>query len=173
MFAFLVEDDDKVADRHEIKKYPKRRMSPLAVKDSSAINFTLFSYMIGNTDWSLAYQHNTEMFYDGRRMIAIPYDFDHSGLVNAFYAKPNPMLKISSVTERVYRGLCKRNPQTFSNMREFYISKENSIINLLNGFKEFFDDKEFKRLDDYIKSFYDILKSDTEFKNKIQSKCRG
>ena len=173
MFAFLVEDDDKVADRHEIKKYPKRRMSPLAVKDSSAINFTLFSYMIGNTDWSLAYQHNTEMFYDGRRMIAIPYDFDHSGLVNAFYAKPNPMLKISSVTERVYRGLCKRNPQTFSNMREFYISKENSIINVLNGFKEFFDDKEFKRLDDYIKSFYDILKSDTEFKNKIQSKCRG
>jgi hypothetical protein len=113
------------------------------------------------------------MFYDGRRMIAIPYDFDHSGLVNAFYAKPNPMLKISSVTERVYRGLCKRNPQTFSNMREFYISKENSIINVLNGFKEFFDDKEFKRLDDYIKSFYDILKSDTEFKNKIQSKCRG
>lgn len=173
MFAFLVEDDDKVADRHEIKKYPKRRMSPLAVKDSSAINFTLFSYMIGNTDWSLAYQHNTEMFYDGRRMIAIPYDFDHSGLVNAFYAKPNPMLKISSVTERVYRGLCKRNPQTFSNMREFYKSKENSIINVLNGFKEFFDDKEFKRLDDYIKSFYDILKSDTEFKNKIQSKCRG
>lgn len=173
MFAFLVEDDNKVADRHEIKKYPNRRMSPLAVKDSSAINFTLFSYMIGNTDWSMAYQHNTEMFYDGKRMIAIPYDFDHSGLVNAFYAKPNPMLKISSVTERVYRGLCKRNPQTFSNMREFYISKESSIFNVLNGFKEFLDEKEFERLYNYIESFYDILKSDTEFKNNILSKCRG
>ena len=173
MFAFLVEDDNQVADRHEIKKYPNRRMSPLAVKDSSAINFTLFSYMIGNTDWSMAYQHNTEMFYDGKRMIAIPYDFDHSGLVNAFYAKPNPMLKISSVTERVYRGLCKRDPQTFSNMREFYISKENSIFNVLNGFKEFLDEKEFERLYNYIESFYNILKSDTEFKNNILSKCRG
>ena len=173
MFAFLVEDDNKVADRHEIKKYPKRRMSPLAVKDSSAINFTLFSYMIGNTDWSMSYQHNTEMFYDGKRMIAIPYDFDHSGLVNAFYAKPNPMLNISSVTERVYRGLCKRDPQTFSNMRKFYLSKENSIFSVLNGFKEFLDEKEFERLYDYIESFYDILKSDTAFKNNIISKCRG
>ena len=173
MFAFLVEDDDKVADRHAIKKYPSRRMSPLAVKDSSAINFTLFSYMIGNTDWSLAYQHNTEMFFDGKRMIAVPYDFDHSGLVNAFYAKPNPMLKISSVTERVYRGLCKRNPQTFNNMRNFYISKEESILNILNGFKENIEVKEFERLSKYINSFYGILKSDTEFKNKILSKCRG
>ena len=173
MFAFLIEDDDKVADRHEIKKYPSRRMSPLAVKDSSAINFTLFSYMIGNTDWSLAYQHNTEMFFDGRRMISIPYDFDHSGLVNAFYAKPNPMLKISSVTERVYRGLCKRDPQTFNNMRNFYISKEGSILNILNGFKENIEVKEFERLNEYINSFYGILKSDTEFKNKILSKCRG
>ena len=173
MFAFLVEDDDKVADRHEIKKYPNRRMSPLAVKDSSAINFTLFSYMIGNTDWSLAYQHNTEMFFDGKRMIAIPYDFDHSGLVNAFYAKPNPMLKISSVTERVYRGLCKRNPKTFNNLRNLYISKEGSILNILNGFQENIEIKEFERLSEYINSFYNILKSDTEFKNKILSKCRG
>ena len=33
--------------------------------------------------------------------------------------------------------------------------------------------KEFERLNEYINSFYGILKSDTEFKNKILSKCRG
>ena len=131
MFAFLVEDDDKVADRHAIKKYPSRRMSPLAVKDSSAINFTLFSYMIGNTDWSLAYQHNTEMFFNGKKLVAVPYDFDHSGLVNAYYAKPNPMLKISSVTERIYRGLCRRDPEVFTNLRKLYISKEEIIFDTL------------------------------------------
>ena len=173
MFAFLVEDDDKVADRHEIKKYPKRRMSPLAVKDSSAINFTLFSYMIGNTDWSMAYQHNVEMFFDGRRLVAIPYDFDHSGLVDAFYAKPNPMLKISSVTERVYRGLCKRDAQTFTTMRDFYRTKEREIFSVIDSYKENLSEKEFNRVTKYIKSFYDIVKSDVEFRNKILSKCRG
>ena len=173
MFAFLIEDDNKVAKRHDIKKFPKRRVSPLIVTDSSAINFAMFSYMIGNTDWSMAYQHNTEMFFNGKKLIAIPYDFDHSGLVNAYYAKPNPMLKISSVTERVYRGLCKRDPEIFASMRELYISKEENIYSRLNVYKDNFNEKEYNRLTKYIKSFFDILKSESEFKDKILSKCRG
>ncbi len=173
MFAFLIEDDSKVAKRHEIKKFPKKRTSPLNVSDSSAINFALFSYMIGNADWSLAYQHNVEMFFNGRKLVAVPYDFDHSGLVNAYYAKPNPMLKISSVTERVYRGLCRRDPKVFSAIRNRYISKEMEIFNTLNNFKGKVNDKEFKRVNEYIQSFYDIIKSDIDFKSKILSKCRG
>ena len=58
-------------------------------------------------------------------------------------------------------------------MRNLYISKEGSILNILNGFKENIEIKEFERLNEYINSFYGILKSDTEFKNKILSKCRG
>jgi|TARA_B100000902_G_scaffold214679_1_gene204148 hypothetical protein len=173
MFAFLIEDDNKVADRHEIKKFPKRRVSPMTVSDSSAINFALFSYMIGNTDWSMAYQHNTEMFFNGKKLVAIPYDFDHSGLVNAYYAKPNPMLKISKVTERVYRGLCRRDPNVFAGMRDLYISKEESILNILNTYKDNLSTKEFERVSGYVKSFYDIIKSDPEFQDKILSKCRG
>ena len=173
MFAFLVEDDSKVAKRHEIKKFPKRRVSPLNVSDSSAINFALFSYMIGNTDWSMAYQHNTEMFYNGKKLIAVPYDFDHSGLVNAYYAKPNPMLKISSVTERVYRGLCRRDPKIFNEVRNLYISKEEDMLSTLNKYKNNINVKEFTRLTQYIQSFYNIIKSDNEFKLNIISKCRG
>ena len=173
MFAFLIEDDNKVAERHEIKKFPKRRVSPLSVSDSSAINFALFSYMIGNTDWSMAYQHNTEMFFNGKKLVAVPYDFDHSGLVNAYYAKPNPMLKISSVTERVYRGLCRRDPEVFSNLRKLYISKEEIIFDTLNKYKEKLNTKEYDRVYSYIKSFFDILNSDIDFKEKILNKCRG
>ena len=33
--------------------------------------------------------------------------------------------------------------------------------------------KEFLRLTQYIQSFYDIIKSDNDFKLKILSKCRG
>ena len=173
MFAFLIEDDNKVAERHEIKKFPKRRVSPLSVSDSSAINFALFSYMIGNTDWSMAYQHNTEMFFNGKKLVAVPYDFDHSGLVNAYYAKPNPMLKISSVTERIYRGLCRRDPEVFTNLRKLYISKEEIIFDTLNKYKEKLSTKEYARVYSYIKSFFDILNSDIDFKEKILNKCRG
>ncbi len=173
VFAFLIEDDDNVAERNEIKKFPKRRVSPLTVSDSSAINFALFSYMIGNTDWSMAYQHNVEMFFNGSKLEAIPYDFDHSGLVNAFYAKPNPMLNISKVTERVYRGLCRRDPTVFSNMRNLYLSKEENLFKIINSYKDGIGEKEFLRVTSYIESFFDILKSDSEYKSKILDKCRG
>ena len=99
--------------------------------------------------------------------------YKRQGLVDAYYAKPNPMLKISSVTERVYRGLCRRDPQVFSGMRKFYISKEEDIFNTLNEFKDKLGEKEFSRVNSYIESFFSILKSDSEFKLNILSKCRG
>ena len=159
MFAFLVEDNSKVAKRINAKKFPDRRVSPFAVADSSAINFALFSYMIGNTDWSMAYQHNVEMLYLNTRLIAVPYDFDHSGLVNAPYAKPNSILNISSVTERVYRGLCNRDANMFQTIRSRYINQYDNIQSTINSFKEKISEKEFNRIKTYIEEFYDILRS--------------
>jgi hypothetical protein len=37
--------------------------------------------------------------------VPIPYDFDHSGLMKAGYAKSSEILEISSITHRLYRGL--------------------------------------------------------------------
>ena len=94
------EDYYKLADRHNAKTYPcNRRVSPFSISDSSAVNFAIFEYMIGNTDWSMVYQHNVEMLYLNSAAFSIPYDFDHSGIVNAYYAKPNPMLNIRSVRD--------------------------------------------------------------------------
>ena len=173
MFAFLVEDNSKVAKRINAKKFPDRRVSPFAVTDSSAINFAIFSYMIGNTDWSMAYQHNVEMLYLNTRLIAVPYDFDHSGLVNASYAKPNPILNTSSVTERVYRGLCNRDANMFQSIRLRYINQYDNIQSTINNFKEKISEKEFNRIKTYIEEFYDILRSDLLFKKHILDKCRG
>jgi hypothetical protein len=83
------------------------------------------------------------------------------------------MLKISSVTERVYRGLCNRDPEIFASMRELYISKEENIYSRLNEYKDNFNEKEYNRLTKYIRSFFDIVRSESEFKEKILSKCRG
>jgi len=42
---------------------------------------------------------------DGTRY-PVPYDFDFSGVVDASYSAPNPMLQISTVRERLYLGPC-------------------------------------------------------------------
>ena len=58
-------------------------------------------------------------------------------------------------------------------MRNLYISKEQSIFNVLNSFEGLINEKEYKRIDSYLNSFYDIIKSDSEFKSKILDECRG
>ncbi len=43
--------------------------------------------------------------------IVIPYDFDQSGVINIPYAEPNRALRIGSVRQRLYRGLCAMNDE--------------------------------------------------------------
>jgi hypothetical protein len=39
-------------------------------------------------------------------LVAVPYDFDWSGIIDARYARPNPIVHTRFVTERVFRGVC-------------------------------------------------------------------
>ena len=67
----------------------------------------LFQYLIGNTDWSALYGHNTVALQDANETLnVVPYDFDFSGLVDLSYAVPAPELSIRTVRRRVFRGFC-------------------------------------------------------------------
>lgn len=67
--------------------------------------FAVFQFMIGNTDWNLDKEHNVRLITCGESAlpIPVPYDFDRSGLVNAPYAEPHPMLPIDHVRERFFQ----------------------------------------------------------------------
>ena len=65
---------------------------------------SVFMYMVGNTDWSLPYLHNIRVFQNFTSYIAVPYDFDWSGIVDAPYAVPDYRLNIKSVRDRIWRG---------------------------------------------------------------------
>jgi hypothetical protein len=110
--GLFIEDDDDVA----------RRMGG-RISDSTGVHggdldfgmvalTMVFEYMIGNTDVSIRSAHNIRvvMMPDGKRY-PVPYDFDFSGVVDAAYAAPNPMLTmIGSVRERLYLGPCISQP---------------------------------------------------------------
>lgn len=116
-YGFVIEDDDLLAERigAEVAEVP--RISYAALDRQQAIRISVFQYLIGNTDYSLVASardddccHNTVLLAaaDGS-YIAVPYDFDFAGLVNARYAKPHPSLSIRSVVRRLYRGNCEHN----------------------------------------------------------------
>lgn len=117
--AFFIESDDEVADRlgMTVIKSPQIKVKQLDAAQTSI--YTLFQYLIANTDWSIKKGpgdedccHNGKVI--GRlgaedEWVVLPYDFDQAGLINAKYALPALGLGIKSVRSRLYRGRCLHN----------------------------------------------------------------
>jgi hypothetical protein len=59
-------------------------------QDDNRATLSLFQYMIGNHDWSFKLNRNIEILKsdeESEKVVAVPYDFDFSRLVNAPYAQ--------------------------------------------------------------------------------------
>lgn len=173
--AILIEDDKVVAKRHGAQVL-KRFVHPLNQEEITSITNAFFQFMIGNTDFSTAYQHNQKLIFKEGKTIPLPYDFDMSGLVNASYAVvsniQNTALDITDVEQRVYRGF-KRDEKLFYIVRELFLNKREKVYELINQHKIYFEeDKSHKQAKDYLKSFYDILDNEAKFKSLIVNKAR-
>ena len=120
--GFFIEDLEDIARRNGFADAKVGvRINPAQLDPRYAARVALFEYMIGNIDWSMhAGPVGDECCHNIRLLTAAParppyialaYDFDYSGLVNAPYAVPPEGVKVSSVRERIYRGYCRHNGQ--------------------------------------------------------------
>lgn len=111
-YAFMLEDPDQMAERLHGKVLKLKGAGPGDFDPGALALAYLFEYMIGNTDFSFAGLHNTEII--GREQgetLPVVYDFDFSGAVNTTYATADPSLKIRNVRTRLYRGYCLVTPE--------------------------------------------------------------
>jgi hypothetical protein len=112
-YGFLIESASGLADRIGGQPAEVSAVSLSTLDSNHAAAVFVFQYLIGNTDWSLVTAdeddtccHNGDLFDVDSMRYYVPYDFDLSGIVNARYARPDPSLRISKVTQRKYRGFC-------------------------------------------------------------------
>lgn len=181
-FAFLIEDDSDVAKRNGLKKVRIPRISTLRLKPGLTSEFSLFQYMIGNTDWAALSGpdpneccHNVKLIgpdplQPDDKVYPIPYDFDSSGLVNAPYAAPPRGLPISNVTQRLYRGYCTHNAGLQA-AREEFLSLEPAVYELLDQ-ETRLNASSRKRARKYLGKFYGILKDQRAFNKYVIARCR-
>jgi hypothetical protein len=117
-FAFFVEHFDSLAEYHDARVWKPEQFDVRHADANEMATLDVFQYLIGNTDWSAVFGHNIVLIRDAAGLVtAAPYDFDFSGLVDAEYATPAPELPIRSVTQRLFRGVCRPDidwPQVFS-----------------------------------------------------------
>ena len=104
-YAFVTEDPNQFAERFGGTFLTLgNRLGRLSQPDVALLS--VFQYFIGNTDWSLPGVHNIALLKVKDSTLALPFDFDWSGVINTPYAHPDPILHTVSVRERVYRGYC-------------------------------------------------------------------
>lgn len=169
--GFLIEDDKRVAKRHEGKVF-ERYIHPMAMQHLTSVQNAFFQYLLGNTDFSVAYQHNGKLLYVDKKIIPLPYDFDMTGWVNPSYATVNSTLGISSVQDRVYRGF-KRDQEYFDQVREQFIDKKSQLMQIVSSFEnEFSNPKEYANMFEFMEDFFEVLESDSNFEKAIVSKAR-
>jgi hypothetical protein len=114
-WAFMIEPEEMVAERHGGVVIKKDALATSLMRQEEMDLVALFEYMIGNADYSVAGRHNMKILglpgFGTHGYTPVPYDFDYTGLVNAYYAVPGENLGIESVTERYYLGPCRSNEQ--------------------------------------------------------------
>jgi len=118
-WGFVIEDGDRFAERMHAEPDTAvgRRLGELGPERAAFLG--VFQYFIANTDWSMPYLHNIDLYRTGDSLWAVPYDFDWSGVVDAAYARPDRRLPIHSVRQRIFRGICESELAFASSLAQF------------------------------------------------------
>jgi len=171
-FGFLIESIKDLAKRNDMKEFEDLIRNQEALDKDNLDKLTLFQYMIGNLDWSVPKRHNIKIMRkeDGSLPVAVPYDFDYSGLVDAPYAVPPEGIDISSVRTRVFRGLCR--DQGYADQIQFYKALQPKIMETVMG-ATYLEEKNLSQVRDYITEFYKDISNPSTVEKQIDHACRA
>jgi hypothetical protein len=178
-YGFFLEDDDAMAARSgwDVLEVPvvipeQMQPPPLALVD-------VFEYMIGNTDWDTFQPepndsccHNITLVgsMESLTVMPVPYDFDWSGLVNARYAKPNPSLRLRSVRDRLYRGICRPREELEAALQPF--RDQRAAVYELFRAQPGLDPRRVEDTVEYLDEFYRVVDDPALVEREIVRKCR-
>lgn len=170
-YGILIESISDLAKRNDMKVFKGNIRNQEAMNKENLDKLVFFQFMIGNLDWSITERHNMKLIKGekGALPIAVPYDFDYSGIINTPYAVPPEELHLPDVKTRLFRGFCRRNK--YQETIDFYKSIKDDLfaevnqVSTLNG-------KSVNSVTKYLESFFEILESDKYIDKKIIRACK-
>jgi hypothetical protein len=172
-YCFLLEDEKKMADRFKSFIWDRKMLSMKAVDKKEFLIMAVFQYMIGNTDWSVPFLQNIKLVTSDttHAPYAVPYDFDHAGIVDAPYAGPPPELELSSTRERVYRGFCIKDKKTFAETFELFKKLKDDFYKVYTNCP-LISAKYIKSTTKFLDDFYKVINNDKAIETEFGNPCR-
>ena len=173
-YGFVIEDQYMMAKRLDGIIIKREGIRDQSTNKEHIIMLSIFQFMIGNTDWQVPRLHNLKLLklntVTETTPYVIPYDFDHTGMVDAAYSVPSPILGIETLRERLYWGKCYTEGELQLAINQFLNNKD-AIYNLYQNF-ELFDKSSRNSSIEYLDSFYKIIENEKSWKYWFMDKCR-
>jgi hypothetical protein len=173
-YGFIIESNDHLAERLDGIRIEREGINTWDTDRHHTNLMTLFQYMIGHTDWSIPPLHNIRLVKPSdptSHILAIPYDFDYSGMVNTVYAIPDEHLGTESVLTRVYMGYCLPSEDQYRRLFDVFIKNKQEMRSLIQGF-ELLHKKSRQEMLDYLEEFYHIIETPLLARREIIDSCR-
>ncbi len=172
-YCILLEDETALATRNRGTLVNARQLPMERTDRMEFTKMAVFQYMIANTDWSVPYMQNIKILStdSSKNPYAVPYDFDHAGIVNAPYAGAAPELEISSILERIYRGYCNPVKMDFIETFDLFNQKKDSIYNIYTNCT-YLNSKYIKFVTRFLDDFYKIINNNKSIEEVFEKPCR-
>lgn len=171
VYGILLEEEPQMAKRNEMLAV-ERKLRPTQVQRIPFLKMAVFEYLIGNTDWSVQYLQNIKLLAADSlsNPYAVPYDFDHAGIVNAPYAKPAEALNMRTIKERRYRGFCLQDLSKFEATIAFYNELKPTIYRIYQDCDLL--DKKYKAATlKYLDAFYTTINNPKKWQKDFAYPC--
>ena len=174
-YGFFIEPLEILATRTNSVEVESPGLNQKSIIPALMDKVAIFNYMIGNYDWAIPNQHNVKilvpMVIDANRLaMAVPYDFDWTGLVNPSYAIPAENVGTSSVRERIFTGVC-RSKEVYLKDLEAFLEKKEELYRVITEFPYLTQNSK-KDMIFYLDGFFDKLDGRNEILIDLLNKCK-
>ena len=175
-YGYLIEPLEQLVSRVNgtLSEIPAVSLKRLDEKQAALVY--VFEYLIANTDWSFVKAdsdeyccHNIKLVKIDPKIFPVPYDFDLAGLVSARYAKPDPSLKITKVSQRLYRGFCTGTEILREALKDIS-SKEAGVLDIIASLPVL-TEKEKKNRIDYLGKFFEKAGDEDKLIAMFEKRC--
>ncbi|MDQ6901489.1 MAG: hypothetical protein M3139_00590 [Bacteroidota bacterium] len=172
-YCILLEDAKKMAERNHCFIWKKKMLDMRKTNLKEFEKMAVFQYMIGNTDWGVPYLQNIVLITkdSSQAPTAVPYDFDHAGIVGASYAGPAPELEIASTTDRLYRGFCETDLQNFADAFELFNRLKSDIYKIYTDCP-LLNSRYIKVTSKFLDEFYKTINNNKAIESEFGLPCR-
>jgi hypothetical protein len=178
-YAFFIEEEDMMAQRIGWASLEVQQVSPWDYDQDQLNLVEVFQYMVANTDWDGFKKsddqesccHNLKVIGNpAGPVFPVPYDFDWTGLVNRRYAKPDPSLRIRTVRQRLFRGVCRERGELEA-VFPLFNQKKDEIYDLFRS-QAGLDPRLVEQSLEYLDEFYEVIDDPGKVSSRMMRDCR-